>query len=559
MAALAKNNAFGIHSPSWNLAFPNGNLTAVEILTYLPHWLKSIDVIDRFVANGGKSRSIAYIINEFREQPTGAIFSANSAQIMMSYAMRRAGYDEWTVGTHDEWPRAVNSNESDLNVGAFRPPRLTHPKGLSKAQSRTREVARNEEASPVAFKDLVMHVKEHPTGADALDLSRCVQYALKHEDEEWWFPDDFTRLTIHLGGPAPVTHSHLDRQAFARREALFSSPHHQLTAGRAPRRKIMPTPRITRAIQDAVARSQSGTPIPTPSLTPTHTSPKRKATSRGFTRMATGDKRRSSRLEGKKIDFREVSEGEGADDAFLELPYSSEHTSLAKKRKLSRIPAPASASNDSDFVDEASEPEEEIPEAEVASDENVASYTPRSQRKAAHRARNGIQNAFVGASPLAACMTKVGTQTPLPLALPAYMSTMVDPKVMDLAKAYAHRQPVWLSPPILSENRLKIDSFTIRLYAVEDCTTEAEMWRTAFSCYRFRGPRRHPPFRELHLLTDPDQSDTSDWAENIRWAKEQHRVFESKTWTEYDYHLECITEHRRESMWVSEEVIRAGM
>jgi hypothetical protein len=82
---LAKNNAFGVGCASWNLPFPTGNLTAVEILAYLPHWLKSVDVIDRFVTNGGKSYTIAAIINEFRDLPGDGdgIFRPNSAQIMM--------------------------------------------------------------------------------------------------------------------------------------------------------------------------------------------------------------------------------------------------------------------------------------------------------------------------------------------------------------------------------------------------------------------------------------------------------------------------------------------
>lgn len=94
MASLARNNAFGANSPSWNLSFPNGNLTAAEIIAYFPHWLKSIDVIDRFITNGGRSTTVAAMINEFRHQPTGEVFQPNSAQIMMSYAMRRAGYKD---------------------------------------------------------------------------------------------------------------------------------------------------------------------------------------------------------------------------------------------------------------------------------------------------------------------------------------------------------------------------------------------------------------------------------------------------------------------------------
>lgn len=71
------------------------------------------------------------------------------------------------------------------------------------------------------------------------------------------------------------------------------------------------------------------------------------------------------------------------------------------------------------------------------------------------------------------------------------------------------------------------------------------------------GARRNPPWRELHRLTVPRKDDMSDWAENIRWAREQWEVYGS-VWTEYGYSLEVIGEHRVGSLWVSEEVIRAG-
>lgn len=139
------------------------------------------------------------------------------------------------------------------------------------------------------------------------------------------------------------------------------------------------------------------------------------------------------------------------------------------------------------------------------------------------------------------------------------MSTVVGPEVMKAVKHFAQRQPVWLAPPTLSADRLKVDASSIYLYAADGCSTFAEMWESALSSSRFRGPRRHAPFRELHRLSDPHPSDASDWAENIRWAKEQYKAFGSETWTEYDYHLECITDHRREMMWVSEEAIMIGM
>jgi hypothetical protein len=225
---LARNNAFGVGSPSWNLPFPTGNLTAVEILAYLPHWLKSVDVIDRFVTNGGKSYTIAAVINEFRHLPGDGdgIFRPNSAQVMMSYGMRRAGFPEWTVGTHSTFPRPnPDLLETNLDVQAFRTPRETHPKSAPPGQIAD-QLKQNEPADPIEFKLLARHVKIHPSGSDALDLARCVQYALAHPDEKWYFPNDFEALVDEqLGGPATITHYHLDRQIFERRETfVFPSP-----------------------------------------------------------------------------------------------------------------------------------------------------------------------------------------------------------------------------------------------------------------------------------------------------------------------------------------------
>jgi len=138
------------------------------------------------------------------------------------------------------------------------------------------------------------------------------------------------------------------------------------------------------------------------------------------------------------------------------------------------------------------------------------------------------------------------------------MSTQFDPEVMEAARMFTFRQPIRLQPPMLSFNRLKIDDHTIFLYSLPPHTNLDDMYASAYDSARFNGPRRTAPFRELHLLSDPSMHDTSDWAENIRWAKEQFTYFGS-VWIEYDYYLECITAHRREINWVSEDMIRAGM
>jgi hypothetical protein len=124
--------------------------------------------------------------------------------------MRGAGYKAWSVGSHSgpqgEW------NESDLNVTNFRIPAVTHPRANN-------NTLRNRPAASIQFLDLAHHIKEHPSGHDALDLTRCVRYALQHPQETWIFPDDFERLVNQLGGPAQVTSYHCDAQVFRRADS----------------------------------------------------------------------------------------------------------------------------------------------------------------------------------------------------------------------------------------------------------------------------------------------------------------------------------------------------
>lgn len=256
MSAIAKNNAFGAGSPSWNLSFPNGNLTAAEILAYLPHWLKSVDVILRFVHNGGRSVTITHLLDKFRFMP-GRDYKANSTTIMMHYAMRRAGKEEWTIGTRHEFQDDRVYDENSLYVGDFRAPRLTHPKTAScKQQAKMSELARNWAAPPIPFTDLALHVKEHPSGNDALDLTRCVGYALENPQEEWLFPTDFGTLVEHLGGPLPVTHSHLDKQLFGRYDELYKAHGPQRAPAKYNKKPTASsksrTKKVTRQTRDSV-------------------------------------------------------------------------------------------------------------------------------------------------------------------------------------------------------------------------------------------------------------------------------------------------------------------
>lgn len=295
-AMVPKKNAFGAGSPNCDVAFPAGNLTAAEILAYLPHWLKSIDVIDRLVSNDAKTVVIAAIVDEVRNPPTDGGFRRNTVQIMMSQAMRHAGYEKWTLGTHTSWFREKEHDNSSLSVAGFRTPGQTH--------LNTQNMRVNGTVS-VNFRDLAIHVKKHPTGADSLDLTRCVRYALDHAKEEWLFPDDYERLVTHLGGSARITLSHYDRQVFARREKHYFSSSLPTAATSTVNATLltndMDRTRIGNALSSAVARSRSSTPRVD----------KRKRLDH-FPGQGTvaSMKRRSNRLVGKAINFREESEAE---------------------------------------------------------------------------------------------------------------------------------------------------------------------------------------------------------------------------------------------------------
>lgn len=236
--------------------------------------------------------------------------------------------------------------------------------------------------------------------------------------------------------------------------------------------------------------------------------------------------------------------------------FNAGYATPRKKHKISRIP-PTPKDEESDFeAKEEPESEDEILPAidEAADEEDFGTpVAARGKRLASRKARQTIQEQ----SP-AVIMEQF--RAAHAAAKPAHKTFMDhDPEMMAAARAWETRTPLFVPPPVLSKNRLIIDPYTVYLYAQEGCRNEDELWASALSFYRFRGPRRHAPFRELHRLTEPYVWDTSDWAENVRWAKEQYKYFGVETWTEYDDHLACITQVRIQTLWVSEEVVQAGM
>ena len=234
-----------------------------------------------------------------------------------------------------------------------------------------------------------------------------------------------------------------------------------------------------------------------------------------------------------------------------------------KKRRVSRIP-PTPKDEESDF-EAKEEPDSEddvLPAIDDAADEDFGTPTAaRDRRLASRKARQNIQEQ----SPVVIMeQFRAAQAAAQPAHMPAHMPAHetfrdYDLQMMAAARTWEFRKPLYIPAPPFSRDRLVIDAYTLPLYAQDGCRNEDEMWASALSFYRFGGPRRHAPFRELYRLTEPYEWDTSDWAENVRWAKEQYLYFGVKTWTEYDSHLDYIRQIRMQTLWVSEQAVQAGV
>jgi hypothetical protein len=194
-------------APSQNLPFPQtpGNLTVAEILCFVPSWLKSVDIVERFISNGGTAGTMSKMLNVFRDMGNNeTVISSNSVLRLMQPSMRKYAkeYEHWTVGSHQA---AAHYDASSISVAEFRIPRETHNDCKESPKS-------------IPFKDLAYKVRNFPQGKDALDLTRCVLWHLQpdHQKETWNFPDDFNALIERIGGPALITEEHRDAAAFDR-------------------------------------------------------------------------------------------------------------------------------------------------------------------------------------------------------------------------------------------------------------------------------------------------------------------------------------------------------
>ncbi|KAF2821272.1 hypothetical protein CC86DRAFT_253214, partial [Ophiobolus disseminans] len=202
---------FGPDAPPKDLPYPaNANITAYELLAFLPHSLQCADVVYRLISNGGTRHVLWVLVNVARDMPK--TWNANRCGTIMYKAMKDAGFENWTVGVHQKWhqSRMAEWDETILNVTGFRSP--SHFQGSEFKDH------------DIPFRSLAAGVRRMPQQDDALDLTRMVEHCVQNPEEEWMYPRDYEKLCKALGEPAQVRIEHTDRRAFKRWEETIPPP-----------------------------------------------------------------------------------------------------------------------------------------------------------------------------------------------------------------------------------------------------------------------------------------------------------------------------------------------
>ena len=205
---------FGPHAVTRYLSIPQtGNITGVELMTFLPELIRSPGVLVRFVQNGGDSGPLTRIYKWFRVVvKNNSRQDATNAMIHLAQGTMRNYLqdDQWTMTRH----RAGLYNK----VGqAWDHDNLTFTGVQNHCEIQPLGSRHNKPVvANVYFASLAADVLVFPSDYDELDLTRCVKAAVANIDLPLLFPRDFNFLTQLLGGPQTILPAHRDGALFDR-------------------------------------------------------------------------------------------------------------------------------------------------------------------------------------------------------------------------------------------------------------------------------------------------------------------------------------------------------
>jgi hypothetical protein len=192
------------------------NFTAVEIITFLPTLFYNSSIARRFVNNGMDNPTHAEIIARHR------VLTVDVSIIAKQYlhALRPVGSCSMT-GEQGKtlWSRKTQKipdgwDARNISMNAFVPDRIA--------------IAGVHAPAPasVPFRILSEGVKKMPTGNDAADLTRAIEFANGDQAKESFpgrnlmFPDDLTNILTNIGHTS-ITEQHRDRAVVGRYRKLY--------------------------------------------------------------------------------------------------------------------------------------------------------------------------------------------------------------------------------------------------------------------------------------------------------------------------------------------------
>ena len=193
-------------APPRDVPFPkDANMTAVELLTFLPNHLTSFDVVYRFASNKATCHAMVPILYAHRNVTTPSRrHTSEYCHRTMRNIMREGGRAGWRLEEHAKRFEGElrDWDPSNLSVGAFR--------------TRAQVLGEGEVEDNVLFAGLAQGVQNMPQGSDALDLTRMIEHCLRHPSENWMYPYHYKELLEKVGGGQPPTAANTDQEIFQR-------------------------------------------------------------------------------------------------------------------------------------------------------------------------------------------------------------------------------------------------------------------------------------------------------------------------------------------------------
>jgi hypothetical protein len=215
------NGRYFEEAPTQYLAFPqNEPITAAELLVFDPKKLRSYDTNFRLHSNGITNQVVETIVNYHRDEMDKGEVEANNLLKIMQKSMRDRQIHQYPAMKNVEgemkqvdepWTSKLHKkfNTKD-HYGPWDPNNL-------ECTGYTPDLGNENLVPNVRFNSLAKDVKRYPSIArgDGLNVTRCVQYAVAHPEEDWMYPRDFTALIDKLGRLRVQPH-HFDAAVFDR-------------------------------------------------------------------------------------------------------------------------------------------------------------------------------------------------------------------------------------------------------------------------------------------------------------------------------------------------------